>query len=125
VLAGERVGVGQVIARLHGLEAAWLMAAARSRRALAATAARWSDELGLDAALAAAEAEIARLDSAAELVSPTAGVLSPAGPTVGQRVLAGEPLAEVRAGDGGVALVVLFVDRDPAGTSTEALTDGR
>ena len=116
VRAGERVGMGQVIARLHGPETAWLLAAARSQRALAETAAHWSDETALDAALTAAEAEIARLASATELASPAAGVLSPAGPTVGQRVLAGEPLAEVRAGAGGEAHVVLFVDRDLAAT---------
>ena len=116
VVAGERVGMGQVIARLHGPETAGLMAAARSQRALAEAAARGSDEPALDAALAAAVAEIARLTSATEVASPVEGVLSPTGPTVGQRVLAGEPLVEVRAGDGGEAHVVLFVDRDLAAT---------
>lgn len=116
VPAGERVGMGQVIARLHGPETAWLTAAARSQRALAEAAARAADEPALDAALAAAAAEIARLVSATEVASPAAGVLSPAGPTVGQRVLAGEPFAEVRAGAGGEAHVVLFVDRDVAAT---------
>ena len=114
VPGGERVAAGQAIARLDSPEADGLLQAARSWRALLATGGAASGEGSLDAALAAADAEIARLASAVELVSPAAGVLSPTGLTVGQRVLAGEPVAEVRAGPGGAAQVVLFVDGDLA-----------
>ena len=108
--AGDRVEAGQVIASLKLTDLDWRHRVARARVALLEDQAQRRgnrDEGWVDAALAAARAEMIELAAieaeGGAIMSPHAGEVAASSLAAGQTVGAGELVAEVRAGAAGRA----------------------